>query len=88
MESVLLIREFERDYYELVDIMRFERGRRYVYRASVGDRSLYIHVVVVGDSTYVEFWHPNFAVPLLVFRVSNRDELVRISVLLKSLVGR
>jgi hypothetical protein len=37
---------------------------------------------------YVEFWHPGYAVPLLVFRVASEEELSRILVLLRSLVGR
>ncbi|MEM1733885.1 MAG: hypothetical protein QXK71_05185 [Pyrobaculum sp.] len=88
MESLLLIREFEREFYELVEIIRFERGRRYVYKAFTGDRTYYIHVVVIGDVVYVELWHPNFAVPLLVFRISGQEELASVLVMLKSLVGK
>ncbi len=88
MEAVLLIREFEREPYELVDVLRFERGRRYIYRLASGDREYFIHVVAFADVTYVEFWHPNYAVPLLVFRVLSGEELSRILILLRSLVGR
>ncbi|AET32785.1 MAG: hypothetical protein ACPL3C_06100 [Pyrobaculum sp.] len=88
MEAVLLIREFEREPYELVDVLRFERGRRYIYRLAAGDREYFIHVVAFTDVTYVEFWHPNYAVPLLVFRVLGGEELSRVLILLRSLVGR
>jgi hypothetical protein len=37
---------------------------------------------------YVEFWHPGYAVPLLVFRVSSGEELSRVLTLLRSLLGR
>ncbi|MEZ0319471.1 MAG: hypothetical protein ABWK05_05725 [Pyrobaculum sp.] len=84
--DILLVREFEAGY-ELVDILRFERGRRYIYRL-VGDREYFIHVVAMKEATYVEFWHPNYAVPLLVFKIGSGEELSRVFVLLKALVGR
>ena len=55
--DILLVREFEAGY-ELVDILRFEQGRRYIYRL-VGDREYFVHVVALKSATYVEFWHPN-----------------------------
>lgn len=89
MEAVLLIREFEKEpVYELVEVLRFERGRRYIYRLVSGDREYFIHVLAFVDGTYVEFWHPGYAVPLLVFRVFKDEELARVLTLLRSLVGR
>ena len=88
MENVLLIRELEEaPYYELVEILRFEVGRRYVYRL-VAEREYFVHVVALREATYVEFWHPSHAAPLLVFKVSDREELARVLLLLKSLVSR
>ncbi|WP_148682424.1 hypothetical protein [Pyrobaculum neutrophilum] len=87
MEGVLLIRELEGAPYELVDILRFEKGRRYIYKLPAGDREYYIHVVSLRDAVYVELWHPSYAVPLLVFRVSDRDEMSRLFILLKSLAA-
>lgn len=89
MEGVLLIRELEKEpVYELVEVLRFERGRRYVYRLSAGDREYFVHIVTLREAVYVEFWHPGYAVPLLVFRIASEEELSRILVLLRSLVGR
>ncbi|GEM_PF-929938 len=89
MESILLIRELEKEpVYELVEVLRFERGRRYVYKLSAGDKEYFVHVVTLREAVYVEFWHPGYAVPLLVFRVASGEELSRILILLRSLVGR
>lgn len=89
MEPVLLVREFEKEpVYELVEVLRFERGRRYVYRLVGGEREYFVHIVVFGDATYVEFWHPNYAVPLLVFRILSDEEFTRVILLLRSLLGR
>jgi hypothetical protein len=89
VESVLLIREFEKEpAYELVEVLRFERGRRYVYRLAVGEREYFVHVVTLRESAYVEFWHPGYATPILVFHVSSREELSRVLILLRSLLGR
>lgn len=86
MEYILLIREFEKEpLYELVEIIRFENGRRYIYKLS-RDREHFIHVVTSRDVTYVELWHPNFAVPLLVFKVADWEELSRVLILFRSLV--
>jgi hypothetical protein len=89
VESVLLIREFEKEpAYELVEVLRFERGRRYVYRLAAGEREYFVHVVALRESAYVEFWHPGYAVPILVFQVSSGEELSRVLILLRSLLGR
>jgi hypothetical protein len=89
VESVLLIREFEKEpVYELVEVLRFERGRRYVYRLATGEREYFVHVVTLRESAYVEFWHPGYAVPILVFHVSSGEELSRVLILLRSLLGR
>ncbi len=89
MESILLIRELEKELvYELVEVLRFERGRRYVYKLFAGNKEYFVHVVTLREAVYVEFWHPGYAVPLLVFRVASGEELSRILILLRSLVGR
>lgn len=88
MESVLLIREFEKEPYELVEVLRFERGRRYIYRLAAGGREYFVHVVALREAVYVEFWHPGYAVPLLVFHVSSGEELSRVLILLQSLLSR
>jgi hypothetical protein len=89
VESVLLIRELEKEpAYELVEVLRFERGRRYIYRLAVGEREYFVHVVTLRESAYVEFWHPGYAVPILVFHVSSGEELSRVLILLRSLLGR
>jgi len=83
VEPVLLVREFEKEpVYELVEVLRFERGRRYVYRLVAGDREYF------NNATYVEFWHPNYAVPLLVFRILSDEEFSRVILLLRSLMGK
>lgn len=82
MEGILLVGEFERlPSLELVDVLRFEKGRRYIYRIN----DYFIHVVTIGGSTYVEFWHQNFAVPLLVYRVTSKEGLSQIYLVLRSL---
>jgi hypothetical protein len=88
VESVLLIREFEKEPYELVEVLRFERGRRYIYRLAAGGREYFVHVVALREAVYVEFWHPGYAVPLLVFHVSSGEELSRVLILLQSLLSR
>lgn len=83
----MLIREFEKGPYELVEILRFEKGRRYIYRLLAKDREYFVHIVVLGNVMYVELWHPGYAIPLLIFRISRVEELTRVFTLLKSLTG-
>lgn len=87
MDAVEVIRQLERQpAYRLLEVLRFGGGRRYIYRLT-GDREYLVHVVVFRGETYVEFWHDNFAVPLLVFKVVGGEELNRLLLLLRTLTG-
>jgi len=73
VEGVLLIRELEKEpVYELVEVLRFERGRRYVYRLSAGDREYFVHIVTLRETVYVEFWHPGTPCRSLCFALPAR----------------
>lgn len=87
MDAVDVIRQLEgQAAYRLQEVLRFGGGRRYIYRL-LGERGYLVHVVVFRGETYVEFWHDNFAAPLLVFRVSDGNELDRLLIFFKSLAG-
>ncbi len=82
--AIALLRELEKELYELVDIIRFDNGRRYIYRL-IGEREYFVHVLSLKDATYIELWLSNFAVPLLVFKIVSMEEFSRVLILLKSL---
>jgi len=84
---VSLIREFEKTC-ELVESLRFERGRRYVYRLASDDCEYLVHIVSHNDNLYVEFWTPRHAVPIIVLRVSEGGDIYRTAALLRVLAGR
>lgn len=54
---------------DFVGVMTFERGRRYVFSLN----GVSIHLIVKRESSFIEVWPENYAIPLYVVEVSDVD---------------
>lgn len=63
-----LVRYLEsQELYRLVDVVKYRDGRRYIFKTSIKDGEMYIHLVFHKDKAYLELWPQSFAIPLAVY---------------------
>lgn len=63
-----LVRYLEsQELYKLVEVVKYQHGRRYIFKTSIRDGEMYIHLVFYKDKAYLELWPQSFAIPLAVY---------------------
>ncbi len=63
-----LVRYLEsQEFYKLVDVVKYRDGRRYIFKTSIRDGEMYIHLVFYKDKAYLEIWPQSFAIPMAVY---------------------
>nr|KJR73579.1 MAG: hypothetical protein TU35_05110 [Thermoproteus sp. AZ2] len=67
-ELAALVRAIEsQESYKLVDIIKYENGRRYIFKSPMKDGEIYIHLVFHRGKLYLEIWPRSFAMPMAVY---------------------
>lgn len=67
-ELVELVRLLEsQESYKLIDVIKYENGRRYIFRSPIRDGEIYIHIVIHKGKLYLELWPQSFAIPMAVY---------------------
>ncbi|WP_167828112.1 hypothetical protein [Thermoproteus tenax] len=74
-ELVEIVRYLEsQESYRLIDVIKYRNGRRYIFKVSIRDGEIYIHLISHRGRAYLELWLQSFAVPLAVYDL-NKDSL-------------
>ncbi|KUO84299.1 MAG: hypothetical protein RXQ56_07615 [Thermoproteus sp.] len=59
--------------YRLVDVVKYRGGRRYIFKTSIRDGEVYIHLVFYKDRAYLELWPQSFAIPMATYDLGKQS---------------
>ncbi|MGC8582898.1 MAG: hypothetical protein ACP5KY_03735 [Thermoproteus sp.] len=69
-----LVRYLEsQEFYRLVDVIKYRGGRRYIFKTSIRDGEVYIHLVFYKDRAYLELWPQSFAIPMATYDLGKQS---------------